>query len=82
MKVGAATELMVFADSTGMSQFSDWGYGDGFIFLRTPTSPDDIHQGSLRFRHLGQTANAAFLDGHVAPIQWKPASSSYWIGQP
>ena len=82
VKVGTAGDLMVFADSTGASQFSDSRYGDGFIFLRTPTSPDDIHQGSLRFRRLGQTANAAFLDGHVSAIQWKPASSSYWIGQP
>lgn len=79
VKVGKGSRMMVFADSVGMNNAPNWG--DGFIFLRTITTPDEIVQGSIQFRHPGTTASAAFLDGHAAPIPFRLASTSYWIGQ-
>jgi prepilin-type processing-associated H-X9-DG protein/prepilin-type N-terminal cleavage/methylation domain-containing protein len=73
------SSLMLFADSTARVAAANH-YGDGIIRLGMPTSPEDIGDGKLRFRHVG-SANVCFLDGHVEAVQWKPAATSYWIGE-
>ena len=60
--VSATSRTIVFADSAIMNT---WSHSPGKLLENWILEPPSRTQPTVHFRHLGETANVAFLDGHV-----------------
>ncbi|MFQ5731122.1 MAG: DUF1559 domain-containing protein [Planctomycetaceae bacterium] len=60
--VAATSRTIAFADSAVMNT---WSFTPGKLLENWILEPPSHTQPTVHFRHLGQTANVAFLDGHV-----------------